>query len=127
MTNYEWGSRVQTEANKCWFYAIAASILLSLYQLMTLSSIQPAASAGKESEKTPEVDKKESKSMELEGTQQAARRKIYSQLVIDCADIIIPAAGVGWIQADELTVGVAGTISTIVAGQSIWARVQAAT
>ena len=94
---------------------------------MTLPSVAPAASADQKSEKTSNGYDKASKAAKFEATQTAARRKIYAQLLIDCADIIIPSAAVGWIQADELIVGIAGMISTVVAGQAIWARVQAVT
>ncbi|CAK3925622.1 hypothetical protein DOTSEDRAFT_177660 [Lecanosticta acicola] len=34
-TSFSWVPRVQQEANKCWFYALVFSILLSLYELWT--------------------------------------------------------------------------------------------
>ncbi|GAB7351844.1 hypothetical protein MBLNU459_g2403t1 [Dothideomycetes sp. NU459] len=38
LTNTTWGAAMQTEAQKCWFYAIVASILLSIYDLFVLTA-----------------------------------------------------------------------------------------
>nr|POE76143.1 hypothetical protein CFP56_59623 [Quercus suber] len=54
----------------------------------------------------------------------AARSKLYTQIVIDGCDLFLPGSAVGWIPADLVTVGVAGTISTVLAGRDIWHRVQ---
>ncbi|THW89380.1 hypothetical protein D6D15_05290 [Aureobasidium pullulans] len=49
---------------------------------------------------------------------------LASDLVLDCCDILIPGSAVGWIPVDSVTVGIASSISSIIAGQQIWARVQ---
>ena len=42
ITTFPWALTLQTEANKCWFYAISFSILFSLSQLLRLVSSTPA-------------------------------------------------------------------------------------
>lgn len=49
---------------------------------------------------------------------------LASSLVLDCCDILIPGSAVGWIAVDSVTVGIASCISSIIAGQQIWVRVQ---
>jgi len=49
---------------------------------------------------------------------------LASSFVLDCCDILIPGSAVGWIAVDAVTVGIASCISSVIAGQQIWVRVQ---
>jgi len=53
-----------------------------------------------------------------------SRRQLYTPLIIDCCDLLIPGSAVGWIPVSSVTVGVASSISSIIVGQQIWVRVQ---
>lgn len=55
----------------------------------------------------------------------AKRRALYKQLAIDGFDLLIPGAIVGWTPLDHVTVGVAGSISGMLGGSDVWARVTA--
>jgi hypothetical protein len=52
------------------------------------------------------------------------KKTLYTSLVIDCCDILIPGSAVGWIPVSSVTVGIASSISSIIVGQQIWQRVQ---
>ena len=129
------------EAEKSWLYAIAASIVIGLYQLFfSASAASTKTLAERDSsqqeetiELKPTDEKKPLHEMAALTTKQDEQNqavetdsKIYRQLVIDCCDIFIPGASVGWIPVSNTVVGTAQFISTILAGQLIWKRVQAA-
>ena len=124
VTDYEWGPPLQREANKCWLYAIAASFLISLFQLTALPNVTPVKEEAHDDKKDAKPDGNLTKDGKLSGDGDRVRRKLYSQLVIDACDVLIPAAALGWIPVDQVTVGVAGSISSAVAGRQIWQRVQ---
>jgi len=54
----------------------------------------------------------------------ASKKQLYTALLIDSCDILIPGSAVGWIPASSVTVGVASSISSVIVGQQIWGRVQ---
>ncbi|KAK4494712.1 hypothetical protein PRZ48_014068 [Zasmidium cellare] len=123
-TSFEWGPKVQMEANRCWFFALVASILVSGYEVLLFWA--QASGNGVVDEQTNGYAKaKGSKAAATEGkTTSPGLGKVYQQLVIDGCDIFIPGAAVGWIPVGPLVVGIASTISTTVAGAQIWQRVQ---
>jgi hypothetical protein len=53
-----------------------------------------------------------------------SKKQLYTSLVIDCCDILIPGSAVGWIPVSSVTVGIASSISSVIVGQQIWQRVQ---
>lgn len=117
VTNYSWGSVVQREADKYWLYAIVASIFVSLHQLLLTPNTAPAQSKFTGDEKDPSAGTASNR-------EATPKLKTLSQLAIDCADVIIPTAGLGWIFLDDFYVGVAGTTSTLIAGVELWTGVQ---
>jgi hypothetical protein len=52
------------------------------------------------------------------------KKQLYTNLVVDCCDILIPGSAVNWIPVSSVTVGIASSISSIIVGQQIWSRVQ---
>ncbi|KAI4824828.1 hypothetical protein E4T44_10043 [Aureobasidium sp. EXF-8845] len=52
------------------------------------------------------------------------KRQLYTSLIIDACDLLIPGSAVDWIPVSSVTVGIASSISSIIVGQQIWARVQ---
>jgi hypothetical protein len=54
---------------------------------------------------------------------QSKRRAIYKQLVVDLSDIIVPGHVAGWFPVDDVTFGVAGSISGLLGAHSAWERV----
>jgi hypothetical protein len=53
-----------------------------------------------------------------------SKKQSYTNLVVDCCDILIPGSAVNWIPVSSVTVGIASSISSIIIGQGIWSRVQ---
>lgn len=53
-----------------------------------------------------------------------SKKQLYTALLIDSCDILIPGSAVGWIPVSSVTVGVASSISSVIVGQQIWGRVQ---
>lgn len=130
-TAYEWGPKVQMEANRCWFFALIPSIVLSLYEILLHQSALSSTSVNgvvdeksNDHAKLKEASNPSTTKKKEQPPPSAGLTKIYSQLVIDSCDIFIPGAAVGWIPVGPLVVGVASTISTILAGAQIWQRVQ---
>ncbi|KAH0844801.1 PEX11 domain protein [Fonsecaea pedrosoi] len=139
-----WAVTAQIEALKFWFYALSASVALSLYELLFVYP-DPASSknnnnqsANEKKEKTTStvVEKTSRKggavdeSSEPEQTKPrnpptAKRNAIFRQLVIDTCDLLIPAAAVGWFPLDPVTVGAAGSVSALLGGSDVWYRVNA--
>lgn len=129
-TAYEWGPKVQMEANRCWFFALVTSIALSLHEILLSQTASSRASAnGVADEKSNgHAEQREASNPATtkkgQSPPSAGLTKIYSQLVIDSCDILIPGAAVGWIPVGPLVVGIASSISTTLAGSQIWQRVQ---
>jgi peroxin-11B len=130
ITTASWGPRVTQESNKFWFYALSISILLSLYHLWTAASLfeKPAASTTTKEVETKPSEKESSRQLAghkpaVKTTPKVDTSQVYKQLIIDCSDLFIPGAIVGWIPADPVVVGVAMAISSIVAGRDIWIKV----
>lgn len=124
-TDYHWGPRLQQEANKCWFYSLIISILLSLTTLFFAKSASKKHTEGTKSglpeEKTDVSEKPPDDPLPLSSVTQTSA---YEQLVIDCCDLFIPGAALAWLPVSPLLVGTASTISTTLAGRHIWKRAQ---
>jgi hypothetical protein len=128
ITDHPLASRLQVEANKCWFYGLAISILLSLYQLFFPTSSRSTRQSTSSSEpidekKATNVDSAPAKP--LPSTVANKSSVLYEQIIIDAADLFLPGSALGWIPVSTLVVGIAGTVSTTVAGGQIWRRMQA--
>jgi len=131
ITSTTWGPSAIRESNKFWFYALVTSIILSLYEFWTIrfQSPTPDVKVPKETqgtnEKSPEI-KVDNSALDNQflAEREGKRKQIYKQLVMDGCDLVIPGAAVGWISADPVTVGVAQSISTILAMRDMWIKIQ---
>lgn len=85
---------LQHHALQVWFFAISVSFVLTCYELLCFS------------------------------TSSATKTQLYTNLIIDCCDILIPGSAVNWIPVSLVTVGVASSISSLIVGKQIWERVQ---
>lgn len=115
LTSYPWSGPLQIEALKVWFYSLAVSILLSLYDLFTLPSSNVSETKSTPTSVPPTSQKQDAL--------QSKRRAIYKQLVVDLSDLIIPGHVAGWFPVDNVTVGIAGSISGLLGAHSAWERV----
>jgi hypothetical protein len=123
VTNYAWGPLLQSEADKCWFYAIAFSIMLSLYRLFYLMFATVTLDDRQGGESTVLKDEK-SKKPRQDTDKGNAYRALSARLAIDCCDLMIPGSSTGWIPVELVVVGAAQFTSSALAGQQIWRRVQ---
>ena len=125
VTNYSWGPSLQEEADKCWFYAISFSILSSLYHLSKAFSATTGADARQNEHTTSkQEDKSQTTTHDAIPVNASKYRALLIQLVIDFGDLTIPGASLGWIPIQMAVVGAAQFISSALAGQRIWRRVQ---
>ncbi|PWY83674.1 hypothetical protein BO94DRAFT_449279, partial [Aspergillus sclerotioniger CBS 115572] len=102
---------ILTEANKFWFYALSFSLLgagVSFLSSFTFSS----SSTVFESVKTEKKTKTAAGSITWYG--------IFKMAVVDSCDLLIPGTFLGWIQMEQVGVGVGMVVSTLVSGWEIW-------
>lgn len=130
VTSNTWGPALQTEALKFWGYSLAVSVLLGLYNIFFVYPGPPSPSTsdkgnnrGKQIPEPVEKTSAESTPKASTTPQSARQRTLYKQLVADSCDFLIPSAMVGWVRLDPITVGVAGSISALLGGSDVWARV----
>ena len=127
-----WAVTTQIEALKIWAYALAVSVLLDLYEIVVVYSKSLSSAAGTTisapdgAEKIEEKDQDQVKvpsPMASDFSHDAKRRQLYRQLVIDSCDLLTPTVAVGWVLLDPIIVGAAGSISALIGGSDVWARV----
>jgi hypothetical protein len=135
-----WAVAMQNEALKFWFYGLAASVLLDVYELFivipTLVRAKFVGKSGPPNEKPETVVLQNGKDGDriqikfsatslsnADSARAKKRQQLYKQLVIDGCDLLIPGTAVGWLPLDPITTGVAGTISAIMGGSQAWERV----
>ncbi|KAF7196688.1 hypothetical protein HII31_02058 [Pseudocercospora fuligena] len=128
VSSSEWAPKLQGEANKSWFYALVLSIVLGLWQIMfhrfSGISVGPDTAAAA-AESTGDKERKESgEKLKQRVPRPMIDSRVYTQLIIDCCDLFIPGSAIGWIPADLVFVGTVSTVSSLLAGQQIWNRVQ---
>ncbi|KIW52313.1 hypothetical protein, variant [Exophiala xenobiotica] len=137
ITHNSWAPTLQIESLKFWFWSLAASALLGLYELFLLDFGPAATAQTPMSEKTQQVkvtvkaDGKKERSTLVEttktvpqGPSRASRRQaILKGIVADVCDMLIPGDIVGWMPLGPVPVGIAGSISAVLGGSDIWARV----
>ena len=119
-----WNEPVMIESNKFWFYGICLSILSAVVELLFLFS-KPAT-----------VEEKSANGAKANGSVKERGSKVQAQkqsqtvipllnsIVVDGCDLLLPGTFLGWIQADDLSVGAAMVVSTIVASGGIWEAAQ---
>jgi hypothetical protein len=131
--NTPWGATILFEANKFWFYALVFSLLSSFLQLYLLYFTPATPTSTTENEKVTRSGKALKSATKLDGegakaaikdAETAKRQVLIKKIAIDACDLVVPGSGVGWIPASPGTVGMAMVISTLLASEDIWARVQ---
>lgn len=117
VTAYDWADTAQLESLKFWFYAIAVSIMLTLYDMVLVPTSKRATS--QTSPKTTPSSKRSQYETKIR------RPGMYLDLITDSLDLTIPGSAVGWIALDKVTVGIAMAASSMIAGKRMWDRIQA--
>ncbi|KAI8639914.1 peroxisomal biogenesis factor 11 [Parasitella parasitica] len=109
---------------KCWFFAIAASLISGLYKFKQLSVREHMLEKSRKAIVNTE-EKSESQIADLKTQEKALARDKYTTrytFISDAVDIIIPSAGLGWLKADEGIVGLAGIITSLLAMNTQWKK-----
>ncbi|KAG0169588.1 Peroxisomal membrane protein PMP27 [Apophysomyces sp. BC1034] len=102
---------------KCWFVALAASILSSLYKLKRAGITERMLQKSRTVEKDSVALKKEETALAKE------KHTTLYQLVQDSVDILIPIGGLGWVPFDEGILGLAGMTTSLLAVNTQWKKV----
>lgn len=111
-----WNTPVLTEANKFWFYAISLSILGAVWELLF--------GTAQETKAQPNGSAKKSGPEKENPQKQVASSTLLKGIVINSCDLVLPGIFLGWIPVDDLQVGSAMIVSTLLASQGIWAKAQ---
>lgn len=104
------------QANTFWFYALALSLIGTLYRLF-FSTGQGQGTSRKDARK--KNTRKGDKAVPAAPSTAALVR----QAVVDGCDLLIPAEILDWMPTGDLVVGVTMVASTLVTAREIWARV----
>lgn len=102
-TSFYWGPSVFREAQKFWFYAIAASFINNAgIGLLRAASEMPKA--------------------------MTAEERVYNGLntkafIVDGCDLLIPGSFLGWIPVEALYVSIAMSISSIISMTLLWKKI----
>ncbi|KAK5194596.1 hypothetical protein LTR92_005840 [Exophiala xenobiotica] len=136
ITHTSWALPLQIESLKYWFWSLAASALLGLYDLYLLESGPAETAETPMSEKiqqakvTVKADGKErstvvetTKTVSLDPSRASRRQAILKGILADGCDMLIPVDICGWMPLGAVPVGIAGSISAVLGGSDVWARV----
>lgn len=109
-----WEGEVMRQANTFWFYALALSLIGTLYRIFF--------SAG---HGVPRKDARKKNPRESDKAIPAApsTAALVRQAVVDSCDLLIPAELLNWMPTGDLVLGVTMVVSTLLAGRDIWVRV----
>lgn len=111
---------------KFWAGALTVSILSGLYKLRQVQGRIEMLQRNSKLVKASTSEKDAQRAADLkfqEKTLGKEKKDAVYQLVQDAIDFVIPTSSVGWINADEGLVGIAGTITSIMGAQTQWKKV----
>ncbi|KAJ9657045.1 Peroxisomal membrane protein PMP27 [Neophaeococcomyces mojaviensis] len=107
---YESAKRLQATAYRFWFTGLIASALAGIYTLYQLSQV------------TKQIDEKDAEG-KMEKVKIAKQRKAANiQLTSDLCDMTVPSTALGYANFDEGFIGLAGTLSSLLGVQGVWAK-----
>jgi hypothetical protein len=104
-----WALTLLLEANKFWFYSLTFSLASCFLQLYRLRFVSAAIG--------------NSGSIPASNTMS---RLLAKQILTDACDLLIPGSITGWARTSPAIVGLATVVSTLLASEEIWCRVQKA-
>ena len=121
----EWAGMVMMEANRFWFYSLACAFMLTLHCLWNLPPLPAAVEVGKEKsfEERTKAGLEKRKMEELAAKTLARRTRLMKDLVMYGADLFIPGDLTGWIRTEQWWVGSAMAVSTLLASEEVWEKV----
>jgi Peroxisomal biogenesis factor 11 (PEX11) len=120
-----WSQSVLIEANRFWFYALAISLLHSLFEIGLL--LLPALCYGDNDDNkhgtSSEKHRRSSTTKTIPSINLFISR--IKSIVVDGCDILIPGSFLRWIPGTvvgPMHVGVATVISTVVTARDVWVQ-----
>jgi hypothetical protein len=123
---------VQMHAIRFWFYSISCAILSIGIQMLGQwqlggeddSATQNAKAKQNRSKKNGKEDVTEKAGVDGGAASPPSRMLLLRrQLIVNLCDLTIPGSRLGWIQVNLTTVALATSVSSVIAGQDIWNRV----
>ena len=120
----DWAGVVMMEANRFWFYSLACAIMLTIHELWDLPS-SPAVvevGKGKSFEERTKAGLEKRKAEEFAAKNGERRKRLMKDLVMHGADMLIPGDLTGWIRTEQWWVGSAMAVSTLLASEEVWEK-----
>lgn len=114
-----WYTPLLIEANKFWFIAICMSITRAVGTLLFGLDTQRKTQKGH-----PDADQKKEESESFPSKTVLSTTSLLLQIFVDFCDLTLPASFLGWIALGDLGVGIAMVVSSVLAWQDMWWRVQ---
>ena len=123
---YESAKRLQATAYRFWFTGLVASALAGIYSLYQLSQ-RTRQIDEKDPDGKMEKVKIEKCVSSMAGVQiilmSARQRKAANiQLTSDLCDLTVPSTALGYANFDDGFIGLAGTLSSLLGIQGVWAK-----
>lgn len=107
-----WYAPLLVEANKFWFYSICASIAGNLSALKSLRAALQVRPTGKSEEEA------------AERSYITTAAPFLRRTIVSACDLTLPGSFLGWIILDDLHVGIAMMVSTLLVWEDVWASAQ---
>lgn len=123
---YESAKRLQATAYRFWFTGLVASALAGIYSLYQLSQ-RTRQIDEKDPDGKMEKVKIEKCVSSMAGVQiilmSSRQRKVANiQLTSDLCDLTVPSTALGYANFDDGFIGLAGTLSSLLGIQGVWAK-----
>lgn len=107
---FESAKRLQATAYRCWLTGLVASAIAGIYGTYQLR------------QRTKQIDEKDAEG-KMEKVKIAKQQKATNvQLVSDLCDLTVPSTALGYANFDEGFIGLAGTLSSLLGVQGVWAK-----
>lgn len=121
----EWAGMVMMEANRFWFYSLACACMLTLHGLWNLPSFPAPVEVekGDSFEERTKAGLEKRKAVELAAKNGERRKRLVKDLVMYGADLFIPGDLTGWMRTEQWWVGSAMAVSTLLASEEVWEKV----
>ena len=115
-----WYTTVLMEANKFWFYAICLSIARTVGELFLGSAAQSETQKGQSS-----INEKKADSGNASPSKPVlSTTSLLNRIVVNSLDLTLPTSFLGWTTPGNLGVGMAMTVSSVLAWGDSWAGAQ---
>ncbi|KAL9121985.1 MAG: hypothetical protein Q9187_001461 [Circinaria calcarea] len=102
--------RMQREAYKAWFTGLMFNTIAGVYTLWQLG------------QREQKIDKKDGEGVVESKKIQRERTSTNLQLISDLCDLTVPGSALGYVNLDDGIVGLAGTVSSLIAVWGTWKK-----